>query len=123
MDQFISETDVVLDVHSLVEAISHKLFHQLEQQLGHPDYHPKMMLKVILYAYTKKVFSGRRMAFLLEDSYRMRWLANHEQISYRTINRFRRQLINNQVIENEAIFIDGKKIEADARKFSFVWRK
>ncbi|MBP2100504.1 transposase, partial [Enterococcus rivorum] len=63
------------------------------------------------------------MAFLLKDSYRMRWLANHEQIRYRTINRFRRQLITNQVIENEAIFIDGTKIEADARKFSFVWRK
>ena len=70
----------------------------------------------------------------------MRWLANHEQVSYRTINRFRshettahllaeafvlfrRQLITNQVIENEAIFIDGTKIEADANKFSFVWRK
>ncbi|MFC3633262.1 IS1182 family transposase [Enterococcus rivorum] len=140
MDQFISETDVVFAVHSLVEAIPQKLFHQLEQPLGRPAYHPKMMLKVILYAYTQKVFSGRRIEFLLEDSYRMRWLANHEQISYRTINRFRRQettaqllaeafvlfrrqLITNQVIKNEAIFIDGTKIEADARKFSFVWRK
>ena len=70
----------------------------------------------------------------------MRWLANHEQVSYRTINRFRsqettaqllaeafvlfrRQLITNQVIDNEAIFVDGTKIEADANKFSFVWRK
>lgn len=60
----------------------------------------------------------------------MRWLANHEQVSYRTINRFRsqettahllaeafvlfrRQLITNQVIDNEALFIDGTKIEAD----------
>ncbi len=75
-----------------------------------------------------------------DDSYRMRWLANHEQVSYRTINRFRsqettadllaeafflfrRQLVTNQVIDNEAIFIDGTKIEADANKFSFVWRK
>ncbi len=99
-----------------------------------------MMLKIILYAYTQRVFSGRKIEFLLDDSYRMRWLANHEQVSYRTINRFRsqettahllaeafvlfrRQLITNQVIDNEAIFIDGTKIEADANKFSFVWRK
>ena len=98
------------------------------------------MLKIILYAYTQRVFSGRKIEFLLDDSYRMRWLANHEQVSYRTINRFRsqettahllaeafvlfrRQLITNQVIDNEAIFIDGTKIEADANKFSFVWRK
>ncbi|MDN3675997.1 transposase [Flavobacterium paronense] len=142
MDQFISETDVVFAVHSLVEAIPQKLFHQLEQPLGRPAYHPKMMLKshFCVCVYHKKLFSGRRMEFLLEDSYRMRWLANHEQIvtvpsivfvakknNSTTVSRgfclFRRQLITNQVIENEAIFIDGTKIEADARKFSFVWRK
>jgi len=140
MEQFISETDVAFAVNALVESIPQTLFIQLEQQLGRPAYHPKMMLKIILYAYTQRVFSGRKMEFLLDDSYRMRWLANHEQVSYRTINRFRsqgttahllaeafvlfrRQLITNQVIDNEAIFIDGTKIEADANKFSFVWRK
>ena len=98
------------------------------------------MLKIILCAYTQRVFSDRKIGFLLDDSYRMRWLANHEQVSYRTINRFqsqettahllaeafvlfRCQLITNQVIDNEALYIDGTKIEADANKFSFVWRK
>lgn len=140
VEQYIPETDVAFAVNSLVEAIPQSLFNQLEQQLGRPAYHPKMMLKIILYAYTQRVFSGRKIAFLLDDSYRMRWLANHEQVSYRTINRFRshettahllaeafvlfrRQLITNQLIDNEAIFIDGTKIEADANKFSFVWRK
>lgn len=140
MEQYIPETDVAFAVNALVESIPPSLFHQLEHELGRPAYHPKMMLKIILYAYTQRVFSGRKIEFLLDDSYRMRWLANHEQVSYRTINRFRshettahllaeafvlfrRQLITNQVIENEAIFIDGTKIEADANKFSFVWRK
>lgn len=140
MEQFIPETDVAFAVNSLVEAIPPHLFDELEHQLGRPAYHPKMMLKILLYAYTQRVFSGRKIEFLLDDSYRMRWLANHEQVSYRTINRFRnhettaqllaeafvlfrRQLITNQVIDNEAIFIDGTKIEADANKFSFVWRK
>lgn len=27
------------------------------------------------------------------------------------------------MIDNEAIFIDGTKIEADANKFSYNWRK
>jgi transposase len=140
LEQFIPKSDVAFAVNALVEAMPQTLFNELEEQLGRPAYHPKMMLKVILYAYTQRVFSGRKIEFLLEDSYRMRWLANHEQVSYRTINRFRshettvhllaeafvlfrRQLITNQVIDNEAIFIDGTKIEADANKFSFVWRK
>ncbi|EGP4963561.1 TPA: IS1182 family transposase [Enterococcus faecium] len=140
MEQYIPETDVAFAVNALVEAMPQTLFLELEEQLGRPAYHPKMMLKIILYAYTQRVFSGRKIEFLLDDSYRMRWLANHEQVSYRTINRFRsqettahllaeafvlfrRQLITNQVIDNEAIFIDGTKIEADANKFSFVWHK
>ena len=140
MEHYISESDVACAVNALVEAIPQTLFNELEEQLGRPAYHPKMMLKIILYAYTQRVFSGRKIEFLLDDSYRMRWLANHEQVSYRTINRFRshettahllaeafvlfrRQLITNRIIDNEAIFIDGTKIEADANKFSFVWRK
>jgi transposase len=68
------------------------------------------------------------------------WLAQGYEPSYRTINRFRsnpliedllrecfvqfrNHLVENKVIEEEAIFIDGTKIEANANKFTFVWRK
>ena len=36
---------------------------------------------------------------------------------------FRCQLIEIKQIDNEAIFIDGTKIEANANKFTFVWKK
>ncbi len=52
-------------------------------------HHPKMMLKIILYAYTQSVFSGRRIEKLLHDSIRMMWLAQDQTPSYKTINRFR----------------------------------
>ncbi|MGV3240974.1 transposase, partial [Streptococcus hyovaginalis] len=62
------------------------------------------------------------------------------EASYRTINRFRVQpevkdlirqcfiqfrcqLIEEKLIDQEAIFIDGTKIEANANKFTFVWKK
>ncbi|EYJ08801.1 hypothetical protein V260_02602, partial [Staphylococcus aureus M35954] len=48
-----------------------------------------MMLKIILYAYTQSVFSGRRIEKLLHDSIRMMWLAQDQTPSYKTINRFR----------------------------------
>ncbi|WP_047982778.1 transposase, partial [Ornithinibacillus californiensis] len=73
-------------------------------------------------------------------SIRMMWLAQGYEPSYRTINRFRVhpevkellrqcfvqfrcQLVQEKLIEEEAIFIDGTKIEANANKFTFVWRK
>ncbi|HBD4305948.1 TPA: transposase, partial [Escherichia coli] len=36
---------------------------------------------------------------------------------------FRCQLIEEKLIDQEAIFIDGTKIEANANKFTFVWKK
>lgn len=115
--------DVSFAVHSLVKAILQMLFNQIEQQTRRPDYHPKMILKIILYTYTQRFFSGQKIEFLLDDSHRTRWSANHEQIIHRAINRFRRNetmaqllsetfvlfrrhLIANQVIDNGALFID-----------------
>ena len=36
---------------------------------------------------------------------------------------FRCQLIEEKLIDQEAIFIDGTKIEANENKFTFVWKK
>ena len=46
-------------------------------------------VKVILYAYTQSVFSGRKIEKLLNDSIRMMWLSQNQKPSYKTINRFR----------------------------------
>ena len=43
------------------------------------SYHPKMMLKVILYAYTQSVFSGRKIK-MLNDSIRMMWLSQNQNL-------------------------------------------
>lgn len=48
-----------------------------------------MMLKVILYAYTQSVFSGRKIEKMLNDSIRMMWLSQNQKPSYKTINQFR----------------------------------
>ena len=55
---------------------------------GATSYHPKMMLKVILYAYTQSVFSGRKIEKCFNDSIRMMAITKSKP-SYKTINRFR----------------------------------
>lgn len=132
--------DIAFHVHHLVESIPHKAFEPFLRNEGCPAYHPRMMLKIILCAYTQSVFSGRKIEALLKDSIRMMWLAQGYEPSYRTINRFRVQpevrdlirqcfvqfrcqLIEEKLIDEEAIFIDGTKIEANANKFTFVWKK
>ena len=136
----LQENDIAFAIHDLVESIPDEVFQEFVRQTGRPAYHPRMMLKVILCGYTQSVFSGRKIEALLQDSVRMMWLAQGYEPTYRTINRFRsnpliedilrecfvqfrNQLVEKELIEEEAIFIDGTKIEANANKFTFVWRK
>lgn len=136
----LQDHDIAYAVHDLVEQIPDEAFNRFLRKTGCPAYHPRMMMKVILCAYTQSVFSGRKIEALLKDSVRMMWLAQGYEPSYRTLNRFRvdpevkellRQcfvqfrchLVQEELIDDEAIFIDGTKIEANANKFTFVWRK
>ena len=136
----LQENDIAYTINDLVESIPEEAFEGFLRQTGRPAYHPRMMMKIILCAYTQSVFSGRKIEALLKDSIRMMWLAQGYEPSYRTINRFRvhpeveellrecfiqfrSQLVEEELIDEEAIFIDGTKIEANANKFTFVWRK
>ncbi|MGG4412011.1 IS1182 family transposase [Niallia taxi] len=136
----LQKNDIAFSIHQLVESIPHIAFDSFFRQTGCPAYHPRMMLKIILCGYTQSVFSGRKIEDLVKDSIRMMWLAQGYEPSYRTINRFRVhpemkelirqcfiqfrcQLVQEKVIDQEAIFIDGTKIEANANKFTFVWKK
>lgn len=140
LERKLKENDIAFTVHQMVEQIPDDAFNGFLRETGCPAYHPRMMMKIILCAYTQSVFSGRKIEALLEDSVRMMWLAQGYEPSYRTINRFRVhpevktllrqcfvqfrcQLVEAQLIDDEAIFIDGTKIEANANKFTFVWRK
>ncbi|WP_339215136.1 IS1182 family transposase [Ornithinibacillus sp. FSL M8-0202] len=140
LEMKLQENDVAYAVNDVVESIPAEAFDFFLRETGYPAYHPRMMMKIILCAYTQSVFSGRKIESLLTDSIRMMWLAQGYEPSYRTINRFRVhpevkellrqcfvqfrcQLVQEKLIEEEAIFIDGTKIEANANKFTFVWRK
>jgi transposase len=56
---------------------------------GAPAFHPAMMLKVVLYAYTNGVTSSRRIEAALEADIAFRYLAANNQPDFRTINGFR----------------------------------
>lgn len=106
---------------------------------GRSAYHPKMMLKVILYAYSQKVYSCRGIEKLLRENLPTMWLAAMQRPDFRTLNEFRGQrmkammdtlfetmivkLIEDKHITMENYFLDGTKIEANANKYSFVWKK
>ena len=126
-------------IDEMIEAIPDELLFAHYVGGGRSPYHPKMMLKVILYGYSQKVYSCRGIEKLLRENLPAMWLAAMQQPDFRTLNDFRgmrikafmdelfetmiRKLIADNYITMENYFLDGTKIEADANKYSFVWKK
>ena len=134
----IAENDPVRVVDAIVEGLDLKDFKELYKEKGRCPYHPKMMLKIILYAYMNNIYSCRKIEKAVQRDIHYIWLAAQERPDFVTINRFRNRVkkeINNiftQVvlvladqgfITLDVEYIDGTKIESKANKYTFVWRK
>jgi len=138
IDEDIAENDPVRIVNAIVDSLNLEAFKKLYKDRGRSPYHPRMMLKVILYAYMNNVYSCRRIEKLLLRDIHYIWLAGYEKPDFITINRFRNRVkseinkIFTQIvlilaakgfITLDVEYIDGTKIESKANKYTFVWRK
>ncbi|TPE70799.1 IS1182-like element IS660 family transposase [Halalkalibacterium halodurans] len=135
----IPENHVARVVNDMVESLDDQLFDEVYKGGGRPAYHPKMMTKILLYGYTQKWFSCRAIAKALTEHLPMMWLAARQTPDFRTINRFRSErlkplmdtlfsalthlLIKEGYVDGSSYFLDGTKIEANANKYTFVWKK
>lgn len=105
---------------------------------GASSYNPRMLLKVIVYAYLNNVYSGRKMERLLVENIAFMWLSGMQTPDFRTINLFRSKrlagkfdslftqvvlLLNEEgFVSLDVQYIDGTKIESVANKYTFVWK-
>ena len=105
---------------------------------GTSSYNPRMLLKVIVYAYLNNVYSGRQMEKLLVENIAYMWLSGMQNPDFRTINIFRsKRLVGKfdsiftqivSLLHEEGLvslnvqYIDGTKIESAANKYTFVWK-
>ena len=106
---------------------------------GTSSFHPRMLLKVVVYAYLCNIYSGRQMEKQLQENIHFMWLSGMSRPDFRTINRFRSErltdgrldaiftkvveLLNSEgVVSLNVQYIDGTKIESVANKYTFVWK-
>ena len=131
---------IVFTIEKAVNALEDSHFQSFYHDFGRPSYHPKLLLSALLFAYSQGLFSDRKIEKMMVENLAMQYLTGQLVISYRTINRFRvapgmEELIRNLFIELnlrlkmeelvslECLYIDGTKVEANANKYSFVWKK
>jgi len=106
---------------------------------GASNYHPILLLKVLVYGYVTNTYSSRKLAIACRESVPFMWLSGMSKPDHNTINRFRgarlkhalrsvfeevvKYLAEEGLLSIDKVYTDGTKIEANANKYTFVWKK
>jgi transposase len=130
--KILSEDSEAVIIDNIVGVLDLSKFEKKYVEIGNPAYHPKMMMKIIIYGYVKKYFGGRPLYNNYESDLGLRFLSNDDFPDFRTINLFRVHFkeeiadIFSQVvmlckeldmIGFKNLSIDGQKIKANANVF------
>lgn len=137
----IPEDDSVRLLSQILEELYYtKLNEAYSSQGRNPVVEPKILFKILVYAYMNDIYSSRKIEKACKRDINFMWLLHGNQVpDHATIARFRsKRLVSavddlfNQFVEKlktygevefKNIFIDGTKIEANANKYTFVWKK
>ena len=102
-----------------------------EEDRGQPPYHPRMMVKILVYSYCVGVFSSRRMEKRLVEDVAFRVLAAGNEPDFRTLSDFRKihlkaleELFQQELrlalevgaLKLGRVALDGSKVKANASK-------
>jgi transposase len=139
LEELIAANHLVRVVNSVVEALDLSSIINQYEGGGTSSYHPKMMVKVLLYGYAMKVYTGRKLAKALRQDVTFMWLAAYNQPDFRTLNVFRSGVLKETIeelfeqlllflldhgyVNIDNYFTDGTTFSADANKHKMVWRK
>ena len=129
IDDWISKDHSVRFIDLCVDHIDLSQFYEQYSHEGKPPYDPKLMLKILIYAYSKGIRSSRKISKACEEEIDFRWLSGNIIPDYSAICRFRnrhkdlfkeifdetlRLAGESGLIKLENIYLDGTKIKADA---------
>src|SRR6201991_1127087 len=132
LNDMVSVNHPVRVVNEVLEKVDISEVLRLYKPGGTSSYHPRMLLKVLVYAYINNIYSSRKIEEAVSQNIYFMWLAGMSKPDHNTINRFRGkrlartlQPIFSQVVELlclegllsiKELYIDGTKIEANANR-------
>lgn len=142
MERMIKISDAVYTFREIMAHIDlRKYFVSKEHKTGRPRYYRELLLKIVLFAFMEFGYcSVRKIQKLCETDIRFIWLLDEQKApSHMTLSNFiKNELsmsideifadINSYIFEQESVdlehvYIDGTKLEANAQKYTWVWKK
>lgn len=138
LDELIPPTHPVRVLNTILDRLDMSKVLESYKGGGNSCFHPRMMLKILIYAYLNNIYSSRKIERQLHEHLHYMWLSGGARPDFRTINYSRGKHLKDsfdgiftQVVELlhsegfvslEVQYIDGTKIESSANKYTFVWR-
>lgn len=139
IEEMIPEDHPVRIVNGVIEQLDLNLLIEEYSREGKPSYHPKMMLKVMVYAYMDNIYSSRKIEKAMRENINFMWLSAKQVADHNTIARFRSNklktvfkdifkqvvilLAEEGLVTLKEVYTDGTKIESVAGRYTFVWGK
>ena len=139
LDEFIGKDDPVRLVNMVVDDLDLTSLINTYKGGGTTSFCPRMMLKVLFYAYMRNIYSCRKIEAALLENIHFMWLSGKQFPDFRTINDFRGKRLKGQItsifrnivlmlmesgyVSLDVQYIDGTKIESASNRYTFVWRK
>ena len=139
LSEMVPENHMARVVDEVVESLDLSALRSLYPGGGAPAYDPRMMLKVVVYAYASGVYSSRKIAEATRSNVYFLWLTGCTPLDHMTVNRFRTERLRGAFediftdvvlmlaelghVTLDTYFLDGTKIEANASRYTFTWRK
>jgi transposase len=127
----ISNDHICFFVEEFVDSLDYTNFDMIYDGAGHPAYHPRIIMKVIIQGMLAKERSSRKLASACRENFVFMYLAEKVQPNFRTIARFRKNnkdfvkgafketvklASENDLVDLNLICIDGSKIKANSSK-------
>lgn len=138
-EELIPSDHPVRIVNHIIDDINLDPLMKKYKALGCSSYHPRLMMKILVYGYLCNVYSSRKMESAVKENIFFMWLAGMEQPDHNTINRFRTNRLKDVIkkifseivllmaesghVDLQKAYTDGTKIEANANRYTFVWGK
>lgn len=140
-ETFIAPYDSVRLLSHLLEELNYTKLYQAYSPKGRkPGVEPKVLFKVVAYAFMQRIYSTRTIENACKRDINFIWLLQgYSAPDHSTIARFIKtylggcleelfyqlilKLASLDEIKFENLFVDGTKIEANANKYTFVWKK
>lgn len=137
LEELIEPNQPVRVVNRVIDSINSDALFKQYKGGGTSSYHPRMLLKVLVYSYLSNVYSSRKMESALKENIHFMWLSGMNKPDHNTLNRFRSERLKNVLkeifaqvvlllvdsghISLQQVYIDGTKIESKANRYTFVW--